>query len=539
MPRKISQLTSASLPLPGTALFPSAIGSESFAVSLSQLRTNAVFTGTLTVPNPAASSNNQDAASTSWVRTHLSGLSFSIAQGGTGASTASGARANLQTLASKSLTPSANTTLTSTDAGSLVDVNATSGNLTITLPVSASTEFGASYIIRKSDTSANTVTIQTSASDTLLGSATYVLRETRHEIIVLNNGSGTWVVLGSYIPSLDSFKNNGLTLYHANNLSNPVALTTYTQSGVYGLSVPILKCSGGRFDFDPLDNKAEFRVTGAATQFNIYNSTNAQTYFTVNSDLSVQLYGNLTNSGRLIISNATASTSTSTGSGTFAGGLGVAGTINANALALTTALPISSGGTGANTASAARTALGLDPSTAQYNASQLRGQLISNSTATSNQMLVFRSNEWQPRSVIQWLGITQAIVSTAQNVTGVGTSWVAATGLTTSITPRSTSSRFKITVQLNGAYKASGDTWLKAEIRRGATSLGVFSGTTLFNGSTSANAAGTVSFVITDAPATTSSTTYAVFIANGAGSGTVAIQNNGETSILLVEEFEP
>jgi hypothetical protein len=62
--------------------------------------------------------------------------------------------------------------------------------------------------------------------------------------------------------------------------------------------------------------------------------------------------------GVVSMAGTTASTTTTTGALVVAGGVGIAGAVNAGSLALTAPLPITSGGTGATTAPLARTALG-------------------------------------------------------------------------------------------------------------------------------------------------------------------------------------
>lgn len=475
MARRISELTAATLPLSGTnTLFLITVNNQSFNVSLDQLRANPTFTGTVLVPTPDTSSNNQQAASTSWVRnysaSYVSGLTFPITQGGTGATTASQARTNLQVPSTTDLTNAVSSKL---DNGGFLSIN---------------------------------------NSDRLRVTAT-----------------GT-------SPSIDIFKAGGITLYHGNNTSQPVVLTTY-QKGVaseFGLSIPLLKCSGGRFDFDPLDDKAEFRVNGLNTQFNIYNSTQDLPYFRVNADRSAQVFSGFTVPGQLNVSSTAPSTSKVTGSAIFGGGIGVAGAINANDLVLTNALPISQGGTGATSASTARTALGLDPTTAQYNASQLRGQNINATTPTTNQMWVYRSGEWQPRSVIQTLSIQQVVNSTTQSIPS---STFTASALTLTITPKSSSSRFKVYLNIAGISKGGSDNWLRAELRRNGTAIATISGTAGYTGSSAINSPGSCSTYILDFPATASAVTYTVFVANSS-TGTLTIQSNAETSSLLIEEYE-
>lgn len=468
MARRLSELTAATLPLSGTnTLFLITVNNQSFKLTLDQLRTNPTFTGTVTIPNPATSSNTTEATTTSWVRNYVTSLTIPITQGGTGATTAVQARTNLSV-------PSITDLNTKLDHGNFLSIN---------------------------------------NSDRLRFTAT-----------------GT-------SPSIDIFKAGGITLYHSNNETQSVPITTYNRpsSTEYGLSVPLIKSTGGKIEIDGVSNQAELRVSGGSTQFNIFNSTQALPLFRVNSDRTSQVFSDFTTPGQLIVSSTTASTSKTTGSAVFSGGIGVAGAINANDLTLTNALPLTQGGTGSTSASAARTALGLDPTTAQYNASQLRGQNINATTPTTNQMWVYRSGEWQARSVIQTLSIQQALTSTTSSITS--TSFVA-TPLTLTITPKSSSSRFKVYVNIAGINKGGNDNWLKAELRRNGTAIAVISGTAGYSSSTAVASPGSCSTYILDLPATASAVTYTVFVANNLSSGNLSIQSNGETSSILVEEYE-
>lgn len=146
----------------------------------------------------------------------------------------------------------------------------------------------------------------------------------------INNSDRLRLTASGGGPSIDLFRAGGITLYHSNNASQPVVISTYNRanSSEYGLAVPLLKCTGGRFDFDPLDNKAEFRVSGLSTEFNIYNVSADYPLFRINSDRTVQTFNTIVSAGGLRANSTEASTSTTTGSGVFAGGVGVAGNIN-------------------------------------------------------------------------------------------------------------------------------------------------------------------------------------------------------------------
>lgn len=78
-----------------------------------------------------------------------------------------------------------------------------------------------------------------------------------------------------------------ITLQNAASNNLPVVLQTYFPPNIpteVGLRVPLLGITNGRMDFDPLDQKAEIRVSGTTTQLGFYNTTLNRFYLRVNSD---------------------------------------------------------------------------------------------------------------------------------------------------------------------------------------------------------------------------------------------------------------
>lgn len=67
----------------------------------------------------------------------------------------------------------------------------------------------------------------------------------------------------------------------------------FTNGTEQGWLVPQLKLTGGRFDFNALDGKAEIRVHGSP-DVNFYDTDNGRYMFQVKSDRSVALFGNTT-----------------------------------------------------------------------------------------------------------------------------------------------------------------------------------------------------------------------------------------------------
>jgi hypothetical protein len=90
----------------------------------------------------------------------------------------------------------------------------------------------------------------------------------------------------------------------------------------------------------------------------------SQLYFNViplNSNVSVNAMF-IDTTGNVVIPATTVSSTTTTGAVVIAGGVGIAGNVNVGGnLALGTALPVTSGGTGATTVAQAQTNLNVDP----------------------------------------------------------------------------------------------------------------------------------------------------------------------------------
>ena len=99
---------------------------------------------------------------------------------------------------------SANTTLTVDDAG-LVLVNASAAARTITLP--AANALGGRPVrfqIEKTDSTANTVTIQRAGADTIEGGTSVVLSGQWASVTLVSDGVGSWVLLRPDLPAATS-----------------------------------------------------------------------------------------------------------------------------------------------------------------------------------------------------------------------------------------------------------------------------------------------------------------------------------------------
>lgn len=96
------------------------------------------------------------------------------------------------------LAVSANTTLTTSNQRQLIDANATSAAITITLPSAATVGSGWAVQIRKSDASANLVTISRAGSDTINGATTLSLAVQHQSLILFSLGGTSWGVVAGF-----------------------------------------------------------------------------------------------------------------------------------------------------------------------------------------------------------------------------------------------------------------------------------------------------------------------------------------------------
>ena len=122
------------------------------------------------------------------------------------------------------------------------------------------------------------------------------------------------------------------------------------------------------------------------------------------------------------------------------------------------------------------------------------------------------------------LQVVNAVYSTAITST---TSAFADTGLTASITPKFSTSKILVFVDMSGCGKNNINTFLALQLLRNSTTILNFEGIAGYTGSITYNSFGSVSTSYLDSPATTSSTTYKVQLSNVGNSGVVKINENG------------
>lgn len=94
------------------------------------------------------------------------------------------------------VTTSASITLTADNRGDVISVSASGGNRVVTLPDAAAFGAGNKLIVKKSDTSANTVTVSRAGTATIDGATSRVLRIPNESVALVSTGA-IWLVMGN------------------------------------------------------------------------------------------------------------------------------------------------------------------------------------------------------------------------------------------------------------------------------------------------------------------------------------------------------
>ena len=122
--------------------------------------------------------------------------------------------------------------------------------------------------------------------------------------------------------------------------------------------------------------------------------------------------------------------------------------------------------------------------------------------------------------------VLQVVQGTLGTQTSSSSSTMADSGITASITPKSSSNKILVIVQLNACGKQTGNTYMRAKLVRGATDIQVIESLAGYDNSSGANWIGSISSTYLDSPATTSSTTYKIQFASGENVASVFINGN-------------
>jgi len=87
------------------------------------------------------------------------------------------------------------TPVTATVATAML-VNATSGNITVNLPTAASALAGSIILVKKTDSTANTVNVVPSGADTIDGGSSFLLSLQNEFMQIVSDGVSKWWVIG-------------------------------------------------------------------------------------------------------------------------------------------------------------------------------------------------------------------------------------------------------------------------------------------------------------------------------------------------------
>ena len=141
-----------------------------------------------------------------------------------------------------------------------------------------------------------------------------------------------------------------------------------------------------------------------------------------------------------------------------------------------------------------------------------------------------------PKAALPTGSVLQVVsASTTTNTSTTSSSFVAVTNLTTSITPLFTTSKILILVNMN-IYGSSVNSKAVATIYRAGSDLTSGNGfADVYAGST--DIIQQASMIYLDSPATTSSTTYAVYFKRTQGIGTIQSSLRGTTNTITLMEI--
>jgi len=458
----------------------------------------------------------------------LLGVPLPISQGGLGSTTVSTARANLGIFGSKYLSKTTNYTIADSESGSTIDVDSSAGSCTINLPPISNDTVNAVYIIRKIDSSVNTVTIHGNLDNDLInGSPTYVLssRNQTVTLIAINAAGWIWLVQNNFAPNntsnvdLSSAQSiSGVkTFLNGINLSIPLPIS---QGGLGGNTVNNSRSNLGIFGSKYLSKTANYTIldTDSGSTIDVDSSASSITL-----SLPAAFAGNVV----YVIRKTDASVNTVT--------IAANGTdlINGSATYVLTSQNQTITLLSRNTSFwivQNNFAPNLIPST---NATQLQGKNISATAPLTGQTLVYNGTIYTPRVAGKILQVVSfQTITTVSNST---TTYVS-TGVTATITPLFAASTILIMVAINGVYKTPPASSVIFRIMRGAVDISMQSSNVNYAGTTVVEAVSQVPINGSDSPASVSPQTYLVQFSCSNTSGVTTVQfGNSTSSIILME----
>jgi len=457
----------------------------------------------------------------------LLGVPLPISQGGLGSTTVSTARANLGIFGSKYLSKTTNYTIADSESGSTIDVDSSAGSCTINLPPISNDTVNAVYIIRKIDSSVNTVTIHGNLDNDLInGSPTYVLssRNQTVTLIAINAAGWIWLVQNNFAPNntsnvdLSSAQSiSGVkTFLNGINLSIPLPIS---QGGLGGNTVNNSRSNLGIFGSKYLSKTANYTILDTDSGSTIDVDSSAASCIQTLPAASV---GNVV----YVIRKTDASVNTVT--------IAANGTdlINGSATYVLTSQNQTITLISRNSSFwivQNNFAPNLSPST---NATQLQSKNISVTTPLTGQTLVYDGSIYTPKVAGKILQVVYAQTTTA--VSNSTTTYVNI-GITALITPLFTTSKIVIIGCITGIYKTAVNTYGNFRLMRNGINTGFFAyGVAYTNSIAEAYAQVPISFL--DSPASISQQTYTVEFNNNGGAGVVATNSTNSLSSLILME---
>lgn len=128
--------------------------------------------------------------------------------------------------------------------------------------------------------------------------------------------------------------------------------------------------------------------------------------------------------------------------------------------------------------------------------------------------------------------VLQVIQGTYGSGANATTSTYIDSGLSVSITPKFSTSKILIQIYCGQCYKTAADTQLNLRIMRDSTSI--YTASSLNQGTATALVTNPT-LIYLDSPATTSAITYKLQFANRDNAGTISVNQNGTSVIVLME----
>jgi len=456
----------------------------------------------------------------------LLGVPLPISQGGLGSTTVSTARANLGIFGSKYLSKTTNYTIADSESGSTIDVDSSAGSCTINLPPISNATVNAVYIIRKIDSSVNTVTIHGNLDNDLInGLPTYVLssRNQTVTLIAINAAGWIWIVQNNFAPNSTPNVDvlSAQTISGVKTFSNGILLGVplpISQGGLGANNLTSARDNLGIFGSNYLSKSANYTIVAADSGSTIDVNSSAGL---ITISLPSASVGNVFYVIRKTDSSANNITINANGTDLI-NGSGVYGLSSQNQ----TVTLISK-----NTSWIVQNNFAPN-SVPSANATQLQGKNISATAPLTGQTLIYDGTNYTPKLSGKILQVVSFQTYTA--VSNSANSYVS-TGVTATITPLFATSTILIFISMNGVYKSNVNTSTIFKTLRGALDITMQSSNINYT-NTSGEAVSQIPINGIDSPGSIASQTYTVTFNNSSAVGVITCQfGNSTSSIILME----